>query len=107
MTKVAGGEFQVDYIMDIHKGDEVALYELFSVDGSGKLIEVVVDVAAGTNLTVNVPKMPPFKVRAAAARRAGDKTILSELVQYDDLTRRQKAQDNIKRLETLNISVEK
>lgn len=107
MVKLAESLFECDYIMNIERGDEVALYELFSVDGYGKPVELLADVAAGTDLTVQVNKMSPFKVRANAARRAGDKVILSELIQYNDLTRRQKAAADIKRLEMLGISVEK
>jgi alanyl-tRNA synthetase len=105
-AKLAETVFECDYIMDINKGDEIALNELFSVDGYGKPVELLSDVSAGASLTIKVNKMEPFKAKAEADRKGGDKVILSELVQYPDLTRKQKALEDIKRLENLTVSIE-
>lgn len=106
MPKIVQSVFEMDHILPVAKGEKVSFNSLFSVDSRGKLLQLLGDILPGKELTLKVNKLEPMTVQAEAPRKKGDKTILSELIRYQDMLQEVKALEDIKRLESLTITIQ-
>ncbi len=103
----AVGKIDLKASKDVSAGTETSLAELFVYPERDKEITLDSDVTRGTTkLKIAAAKLASIDFTADATKKKGEKTNLTGITKYSDLSKKIKASEAIKKGDTLIVTIE-